>query len=81
MRGRRDNEDDDDLSRRQAGTTRRAGSRGKILRCFARIYFVRSPQARPGRPGIAWARRMDGGPNPGEIEEPWVRLGRFTPSG
>jgi hypothetical protein len=30
---------------------------------------------------LAWARRMDLGPNPGENEEPGARLGRIPPSG
>jgi hypothetical protein len=48
MRGRRDDEDDDrSLSPTSQGHT----TRGKFLRYFARISFVRSPRARPGRPG------------------------------
>jgi hypothetical protein len=30
---------------------------------------------------LAWARRMDLGPNPGENEEPGARLDRIPPSG
>jgi hypothetical protein len=78
MRGRRCNEDDDlPLSLTSRGHT----TSGKFPRRFACISFVRSPRARPGRPGMAWARRMDEGPNPGENEEPGARLGRFSPSG
>jgi hypothetical protein len=68
-------------SRRQVGATRPAGTRGNFPRLFARVSFVRSPRARPERPGMAWARRMDEGPDPGEIEDPGTRLGRFSPSG
>jgi hypothetical protein len=46
-----------------------------------RFSLVRSPRAHPGGPGLAWARRMDLGPNPGENEEPGARLGRIPPSG
>jgi hypothetical protein len=66
-------------SRRQVGATRRAGIFLALSR--ARVSFVRSPRARPGRPGMAWARRMDEGPDPGENEDPGTRLGRFTQSG
>jgi hypothetical protein len=45
-----------------------------------RFSLVRSPQAHPGGPGMAWALRMDECPNPGENEEPRARLGRITPS-
>jgi hypothetical protein len=77
MRGRRDDEDND---RSLLSTCRGDTTRGKFLRRFARFCFVRSPRARPGRPGMSWARRMDEGPNPGEIEEPGARLGRYSPS-
>jgi hypothetical protein len=30
---------------------------------------------------MVWARWMDEGPDPGEIEDPGARLGRFSPSG
>jgi hypothetical protein len=50
-------------------------------RRFARFCFVRSPRTRIGKPGMAWARRMDESPNPGENEEPGARLGRIPPSG
>jgi hypothetical protein len=78
MRGRRDDEDDD---RPLSPITRGHTTRGKFSRRFARISFVRSPRARSERPGMAWARRMDEGPNPGENEEPGARLGCFLPSG
>jgi hypothetical protein len=78
MRGRRDDEDDD---RSLSPTSRGHMTREKFLRHFARISFVRSPRARPKRPGMAWARRMDEGPNPGKIEESGARLGQFSPSG
>jgi hypothetical protein len=68
-------------SRQQVGATRPAGTRGNFPRLFACVSFVRSPRACPGRPGMAWARRMDEGPDPGENEDPGARLGRFTPSG
>jgi hypothetical protein len=38
------------------------------------------PERAPGGPVMAWARRMDEGPNPGENEEPGTRLDRFSPS-
>jgi hypothetical protein len=67
MRGRRcDNDDDRPLSPTCRGHT----TRGKFSRRFAHISFVRSPRARSGRPEIAWARRMDEGPNSDENEEP-----------
>jgi hypothetical protein len=66
-------------SRRQVRDTRRAG----IFVAFSRVFlsFVWSPRARLERPGMAWARWMDEGPDPGENEDPGARLGRFTPSG
>jgi hypothetical protein len=78
MHGIQDNEDDD---RPLSPTGRGQRTRGNFRHRFARVSFVRSPQARPGRPGMAWARRMDEGPDPGENEDPRARLGRFTPSG
>jgi hypothetical protein len=86
VRGRRCAEDETMTtttahSRRQVGATRPAGTRANLLGGFAPVCFVRSPRARPGRPGMAWARRMDEGPDPGEIEDPGARLGRFSPSG
>jgi hypothetical protein len=78
MRGRRDDEDDD---RPLSLTGRGHTTRGNFPRLFARVSFVRSSQARPGRPGMAWARRMDEGPDPDENEDPEARLDRFTPSG
>jgi hypothetical protein len=48
---------------------------------FVRFCFVRSPRARLGKSGMAWARRMDEIPNPGENKEPGARLGRISPSG
>jgi hypothetical protein len=48
---------------------------------FTRFCFVRSPRARLRKPGMAWARRMDESPNPGENEETRARLGRISPSG
>jgi hypothetical protein len=57
--------------RRIRGSTRR----------FAPNAFVRSPRARPGGPGTAWARRIYEGPNPDENKEPGAQLDRFTPSG
>jgi hypothetical protein len=30
---------------------------------------------------MAWAHRMDEGPDPGENEDPGARLDRFMPSG
>jgi hypothetical protein len=39
-------------------------------RRFVHFCFVRSPRARPGKPGVAWTRWMDESPNPGENEEP-----------
>jgi hypothetical protein len=59
------------FSRRHRGPARR----------FARFRFVRSPRARLGKPGMAWARRMDESPNPDENEEPGTRLGRISSSG
>jgi hypothetical protein len=67
-------------SRRQVGATRPAGTRANILGGFAPVCFVRSPRACPERPGMVWARRMDEGPDPGEIEDPGARLDRFSPS-
>jgi hypothetical protein len=49
-------------------------------RRFARFYFVRSPRARLGKPGIALARRMDESPNPDKNEEPGARLCQIPPS-
>jgi hypothetical protein len=72
MRGRQDDEDDDrPLSPIGQGHT----TRGNFPRLFSRVSFVRSPRARLGRTGMAWARRMDEGPDPGENEDPGVRLG------
>jgi hypothetical protein len=82
--GRRRCAEDDamrDDDRPLSPTSRGHMTRGKFSRHFARISFVRSPRARPRRPRIAWARRMDEGPNPGEIEEPEARLGHFSLSG
>jgi hypothetical protein len=78
MRGRRDDEDDD---RPLSPTTRGHTTRGNFPRRFARVSFVRSPRARPGRLGMAWTHRMDEGLDPGENEDPGARLGQFTPSG
>jgi hypothetical protein len=78
MHGRRDNKDDD---RPLSPTSRGHTTRGKFPRRFVRISFVRSPRARPGRPGMAWARRMDEGPNPDENKDAGARLGHFSPSG
>jgi hypothetical protein len=75
MRGRRDDEDDD---RALSPTSRGHTTREKFPHRFARISFVRSPRARPGKLGIAWARQMDEGPNPGENENPKTRLSFFT---
>jgi hypothetical protein len=50
-------------------------------RCFVHFRFVQSPRARLGQPGMAWARRIDESPNPGENEEQGARLGRIPPSG
>jgi hypothetical protein len=50
-------------------------------RRFTRFYFVRSPRACLGKPGMAWARRMDESLNPDKNEEPGARLGRTPPSG
>jgi hypothetical protein len=72
MRGRRDDEDDD---RPLSPTSRGHTTRGNFPHRFTRVSFVRSPRARPGRPGMAWARRMDEGPDLGENEDPGVRLG------
>jgi hypothetical protein len=52
--------------------------RGNFLCHFPRVCFVQSPRACPGGPGMAWARRMDEGPNLGENEEPGARLAFFT---
>jgi hypothetical protein len=54
--------------------------RGPACR-FAHFCFVRSPRARLGKLGTAWARRMDESPNPGENEKPGAWLGRISPSG
>jgi hypothetical protein len=59
------------FSRRHRGPARR----------FVRFRFVRSPRARLGKLGMAWARRMDESPNPGENQEPGAWLGRISPSG
>jgi hypothetical protein len=48
---------------------------------FAHFCFVRSPRARLGKPGTAWACRMDESPNLGENEEPGAWLGRISLSG
>jgi hypothetical protein len=78
MRGRRCDEDDDrPLSLTSQGHT----TRGKFPRRFMRISFVRSPRARPERPRMVWARRMDECPIPGKNEEPGARLSHFSPSG
>jgi hypothetical protein len=50
-------------------------------RRFAHFCFVWSPRACLGKSGMAWARRMDETPNPGENKEPGARLGRIPPSG
>jgi hypothetical protein len=53
MRGRRDDEDDDRLL---SPTSRGHTTRGNFPRRFARVSFVRSPRAHPGRtgwPGLA----------------------------
>jgi hypothetical protein len=72
MLGRRDDEDDDrPLSPTSQGHT----TRGNFPRLFACVSFVRSPRARPGRPGMAWAHRMDEGPDPGKNEDLGARLG------
>jgi hypothetical protein len=76
VRRRCDEDDDHHLS----PTSRAHKMHGKFPRRFTRISFVRSPRAHPRRPGMAWARRMDGGPNPGEIENPGAPLDRFSPS-
>jgi hypothetical protein len=78
MHGRRCDEDDD---RPLLPTSRGHRMRGNFPRCFARISFIQSCRVRPGRPGMTWARRMDEGPNPNEIEEPGARLSRFSQSG
>jgi hypothetical protein len=67
MHGRRDDEDDD---RPLSPTGRGHMTRGNFPRRFACVSFVRSPRARPERPGMAWARRMDEGLDPSEIEDP-----------
>jgi hypothetical protein len=77
MHGRRHNEEDD---RPLSPTTRGHTTRGKFSHRFVHISFVRNPRARPGRPGMAWARWMDEGPNLGKNEEPGTRLDRFSPS-
>jgi hypothetical protein len=77
MRGRRCDEDDDrPLSPISQGHT----TRRKFSRRFARISFVRSPQA-PRKAGMSWARLMDEGPNLDENEEPGARLDHFSPFG
>jgi hypothetical protein len=76
MRGRRDDEDDD---RPLSSTGRGHTTRGNFSRLFTRVSFVRSPRARPERPGMAWARWMDEGPDPGENKDPgrdWTDLRR-----
>jgi hypothetical protein len=78
MRERRDDKDDD---RPLSPTGRGHTTRGNFPSRFARVSFVRSPRACPGRPRMVWARRMDEGLDPGEIKDPGARLGRFTPSG
>jgi hypothetical protein len=78
MRGRRCDEDDD---RAFSLTSRGHQMRGNFPRRFPRIHFVRSPQARFGGPGMAWAHRIDEGPNSDENKEPGARLDRFSPSG
>jgi hypothetical protein len=62
------------LSRRQVGATRRAGTFIGFSRAFVSSGL---PERAPGGLGIAWARRMDESPNPGENEEPGARLGLF----
>jgi hypothetical protein len=64
-------------SRRQVGATRRAG----IFLAFSHAFLSSGVPKRPGRPEMAWTRRMEEGPDPGENEDPGARLGRFTPSG
>jgi hypothetical protein len=64
-----------------AGNYPSCGRHRGPARCFAHFCFVRSPRARLGKPGMAWARRMDENPNPGENEEPGARLGRIPPFG
>jgi hypothetical protein len=59
------------FSRRHRGPARR----------FTRFCFIQSPRARLGKPGMAWARRMDESPNLGKNEEPGAWLGRISPSG
>jgi hypothetical protein len=54
---------------------------GELPFCRRPRCFVRSPRARLGKPGMAWARRMDESPNLGENEEPGAWLGRIPPSG
>jgi hypothetical protein len=66
------------LSRQQVGATRRAGTFLAVSRVFVSSGV---PEHASGGPGMAWARRMDEGPNPGENEEPGARLGHFSPSG
>jgi hypothetical protein len=48
---------------------------------FRAFLFHPESRARRGKPGMGWARRMDESPNPGEKEEPGVRLDRIPPSG
>jgi hypothetical protein len=55
-----------------------AKSVGEISRRFARFRFVRSPRAIPGRPALAWARRMNESPNLAKNEESGARLDHFS---
>jgi hypothetical protein len=71
-RGRRCDKDDD---RPFSTTSRGHQACGNFPRCFPRFCFLWTPRARPGGPGMTWARRMDESPNPG------AQLGHFSPSG
>jgi hypothetical protein len=66
------------LSRRQVGASRCAGTFRTVFRAFVSSGV---PERAPGGAGMAWARRMDKGPNPGKNEEPRARLDRFSLSG
>jgi hypothetical protein len=76
--GRRCDEDDD---RPLSPTSRGHQARGNFPWRFPRFCFLRTPRARPGGPGMTWARRMDVSPNPGENENPGTRLSHLSPSG
>jgi hypothetical protein len=65
------------LSRRQVGATWRAGTFLDVSRAFVSSEL---PERAPGGAGMIWARQMDENPNPGENENPRVRLDHFSPS-